>query len=289
MRTRSLLLIALTAFLALTSAAQKGSGAKSLSRVVEAHLDSKLMGRSMPYRVMLPDDYAKSTNRYSVIYLLHGFGGNYANWFDKTGLAQYSAGKPFILVTPEGENGWYTDIPSKPNTNYESYIVKELIPEIDRRYRALNDRAHRMIAGLSMGGYGALKIAIRNPSMFSLAGSFSGALGVSSDNEALVLSPGILLTSITTTFGEPEVHKNNDLFAMVASASPEQVKAMPMIYLACGTEDFTFRNNDDFRTLLLRKKVPHDYRERPGTHAWAFWDSQVAEFLAVAERSITPK
>jgi S-formylglutathione hydrolase FrmB len=283
------LLVVLTAFLALTSAAQTGSGSKPLSRVVDAQLDSKLMGRKMPYRVMLPDDYERSPSRYSVIYLLHGFGGDYKNWFDKTGVAQYSAGKPFILVAPEGENGWYTDVPSKPNTNYESYIVKELIPEIDRKYRTRSDRAHRMIAGLSMGGYGALKIAIRNPSMFSLAGSFSGALRAAADKDPIDLPPGAVTKSIAATFGEAEVRKNNDLFAMVASASPEQVKAMPMIYLACGTEDFTFGNNDAFRTLLLQKKIPHDYRERPGTHAWNFWDQQVAEFLVIAERSVIQK
>ncbi len=289
MRTRPLLLIVLTAFLALTSAAQPGSSPKPSSRIVEAQLDSKLMGRKMPYRVMLPDDYETSRARYSVIYLLHGFAGSYANWFDKTALAQYSAGKPFILVTPEGENGWYTDVPSKPHTNYESYIVKELIPEIDSQYRALNDRAHRMIAGLSMGGYGALKIAIRNPSMFSLAGSFSGALRAAADKDPIDLPPGAVTASIAATFAEPELRKNNELFAMVTSLSPEQVKALPMIYLACGTEDFTFANNDAFRTVLLQKKIPHDYRERPGTHAWSFWDSQAAEFLAVAERYITPK
>jgi S-formylglutathione hydrolase FrmB len=283
------LLIVLTAFLALTTTAQPEPGPKRASRVVDARIDSKLMGRSMPYRMMLPDDYERSTTRYSVIYLLHGFGGDYKNWFDKTGLAQYSAGKPFILITPEGENGWYTDVPSKPNTNYESYIVKELIPEIDSKYRTLNDRTHRMIAGLSMGGYGALKIAIRNPSMFSLAGSFSGALRAAADKDPIDLPPGAVTKSIAATFAEAEVRKNNDIFAMVASVSPEQVKAMPMIYLACGTEDFTFGNNDAFRALLLQKKIPHDYRERPGTHAWAFWDSQVAEFLTVAERSIAQK
>ena len=80
--------------------------------------------------------------------------GSYKNWFDKTAVAKYSIGKHFIIVTPEGENGWYTDIPAKPNTNYETYIVKELIPEIDGKYRTLGDGKHRVIGGLSMGGYG---------------------------------------------------------------------------------------------------------------------------------------
>ena len=114
------------------------------------------MGREMPYRVILPQDYLLNKEaRYPVIYLLHGLYGHFDKWTDKTGIRSYAANYKFIIVTPEGGDGWYTDSVSAPNDKYESYIVRELIPEIDKKFRTQADRGHRAIAGLSMGGYGS--------------------------------------------------------------------------------------------------------------------------------------
>src|SRR5207248_10367596 len=106
------------------------------------------------------------TRRYPVIYLLHGFGGHYNNWTDKTKVAQYAKQYGFLIVTPEGADGWYTDSVSAPNDRYESYIIQELIPEIDKTYRTLADRDHRAVAGLSMGGYGSVKFGLKYPDRF---------------------------------------------------------------------------------------------------------------------------
>ena len=153
-------------------------------RPVEERLTSKLMAREMPYRVILPYGYStNSIDRFPVIYLLHGLTGHFNNWTEKTKLASYAFRHNFIIVTPEGNDGWYTDSASTPNDKYESYIVKELIPEIDKNYRTLADRKNRAIAGLSMGGYGSLKFGLKYPEMFALAGSFSGALGAASFSE----------------------------------------------------------------------------------------------------------
>jgi hypothetical protein len=105
-------------------------------------LISKLMGREMPYRIVLPDGYStdSSSKRYPVIYLLHGLTGHYDKWTDKTKLASLPTGGNTIIVTPEGEDGWYTDSAAKPNDKYESYIIKELIPEIDTKFRTIADR-----------------------------------------------------------------------------------------------------------------------------------------------------
>src|SRR6266404_2867676 len=130
-------------------------------------LESKLMNRRMPYRIILPGNYLNSneTLRYPVIYLLHGLTGHYDNWTDKTKVAEYAKKHNFIIVTPEGDNGWYTDSISTANDRYESYIIKELIPEIDKNYRTVLDRDHRAIAGLSMGGYGGLKFGLKYPEL----------------------------------------------------------------------------------------------------------------------------
>ncbi|MEP7212437.1 MAG: alpha/beta hydrolase family protein [Acidobacteriota bacterium] len=251
-------------------------------------LSSKLMSRQMPYRVILPPGYSALKLRqpgYSVVYLLHGLTGHFDNWTDKTKLTVYAAAHNFIIVTPEGNDGWYTDSVSSPTEKYESYIVKELIPEIDKKFRTLADRDHRAIAGLSMGGYGSIKFGLKYPEMFSLVGSFSGALGAASFNGT---NSGGIGKSIDVIYGpmDSETRKTNDIFALANALTPEKIKTLPFIYLDCGTEDFLFKSNRDFAALLQEKKVPHEFRELPGTHNWEFWNSQVLEFLRLADRKL---
>src|SRR5688500_15195595 len=182
------------------------------SRVREFKLSSKLTAREMPYRVVLPAGYENSNEKtfYPVVYLLHGLTGHYDNWTDRTKLAEYAAKYNFIIVTPEGGDGWYTDSVTVPADKYESYIIKELIPEIDKKFRTLTDCNRLAIAGLSMGGYGAIKFGLKYPEKFVLVGSFSGALGiVSVPSKATATFP-----SIKNVFGEDEspTRKNNDIF-----------------------------------------------------------------------------
>ncbi len=269
--------------------AQQSSAVKpkeniGFAEVVTLKLESRLMARDMSYRVVFPTDYKLSAEKhYPVIYLLHGLTGHYTNWTDKTQLAEYAAKHGFITVTPEGNDGWYTDSVSTPNDKYESYIIKELIPEIDKKFRTVADREHRMIAGFSMGGYGGMKFGLKYPKMFSLAGSFSGALGAASFSEK---NAGAIGKGIDAIYGpeDSDTRRTNDIFKMVRELTPERLKALPFIYQSCGTEDFLFTNNRDFDALLIEKKVPHEFREHPGGHDWVFWNDQVREFLDVAER-----
>jgi len=258
-------------------------GEANYAKPTEGKLASKLMQREMPYRVVLPEGYSASNEkRYPVIYLLHGLFGSSANWTTLTKLPVYAQSYDAIIVTPEGENGWYTDSPSVAANKYESYIVKELIPEIDAKYRTISKREGRVIAGLSMGGYGALKYAFKYPEMFVLAGSFSGALGAPTYRS----TPGMesIVKTIDDAFGPAgsETRMSNDLFAMVRNASPDKIQALPFIYLDCGTEDFLFQNNREFLALLIEKKIPHEYRQLPGAHNWEYWNKQVQEFLRIS-------
>lgn len=248
-------------------------------------LESRLLKREVSYRVILPRHYTElSGKRFPVIYLLHGLFGHFDNWTDKTRIDEYSVPYDFIIVTPEGGDGWYTDSATVPNDKYESYIVQELIPEIDNRFRTLADREHRIIAGLSMGGYGAIKFGLKHPDKFSLVGSFSGALDAplrGEDNKTL-------RPSIINVFGTDgsKTRVDNDVYRMIREASPDSIRALPYVYFACGTEDFLFQPNREFDSLLLEKKVPHEYRELPGAHTWDFWDAQVQEFLRVADKRV---
>jgi len=259
-------------------------------------LNSKLMAREMPYQMIVPNssDPKDESKRYAVIYLLHGLSGHYDNWAAKTKLAEFAAGHKFIIVMPEGGNGWYTDSISVSNDKYESYIIQELIPEIDKKYRTIADRDHRMIAGLSMGGYGAVKFGIKYAGMFSVVGSFSGALAATEFDLPATpngVSHGMLQfisPSLRAVFGpaNSETRKNNDIFRLVHETTLDKLKSLPFIYQSCGTEDPFFQNNRDFDALLIEKKIPHEYREDPGVHGWEFWNDQVREFLDLAERRL---
>ena len=282
------ILIALFVFLfvALSFAQAPAKSSVLPANVSEQKLNSKLMGRAMPYRVILPRGYSTSgQTRYPVIYLLHGLFGSSANWTTMSDLPKYAQNYKAIIVNPEGENGWYVDSATVAANKYESYIIRELIPEIDAKYRTNATRSARAIAGLSMGGYGALKYGVKFPEMFSLAGSFSGALGAANYTSGGGILES-LFKSLNESFGPAgsQTRKANDLFALIREASTEKIKALPFIYFDCGTEDFLFQNNRDFAALLIQKRVPHEFRELPGGHTWPYWNAQVAEFLRLAER-----
>jgi S-formylglutathione hydrolase FrmB len=259
------------------------------NEVVTHKLNSKLMAREMSYNVIFPFGYenkSEAKTRFPVIFLLHGLMGHFDNWAVKTELALYARDYDYIFVMPEGGDGWYTDSASENNDRYESYIIQELIPEVDKKFRTLADKKHRAVAGLSMGGYGSIKFGLKHPHLFSLVGSFSGALGVTAFTEKEV--QGAFLQSILNIFGEvgSQTRKENDVFQIVREVQQERIKDLPFIYLDCGTEDFLFQNNTDFAKLLREKKIPHEYRELPGKHDWNFWGAQVREFLELSEKYV---
>src|SRR5262245_55268294 len=178
-RTR-LLTIGLAAIFGIAFA----TSASANPRVETIQFRSKLINATLPYSVGLPDDYDDSTTtRYPVLYLLHGLTGHYSDWFSRTNVADYAAQYGLIVVTPEGNDSWYIDSVTVPSEKYESYILNEIIPDLQARYRTIEARYARAIAGLSMGGYGAIKFGLKSPSTFAFAGSMSGAFGITRVSE----------------------------------------------------------------------------------------------------------
>lgn len=261
------------------------------ARVQTVPFKSQLVGKSLPYNVVLPVSYdlpASRDKRYPVVYLLHGLFGHYDNWTTKARLTDYTLTYEVILVTPEGNNGWYSDSQLAPKEQYESYIVKELIPDVDRRFRTISDRSGRAIAGLSMGGYGAIKFGVKYPAMFSFAGSMSGAMNAASwTREELARLPSIW-NSLQQVFGDDagQTRLSNDIPRRIRALSNQEIAALPFIYLDCGTEDPLFPSNRSFAELLVSRKIPHEYRQRPGGHSWSYWDAQVQEVLKVAMKTM---
>jgi putative tributyrin esterase len=250
---------------------------------------STLIGKTLPYSVVLPPHYrASRTTRYPVLYLLHGFAGHYSDWLTRTNVADYASKYRLIIVTPEGNDGWYTDSATIAADKYESYFLKELMPDVQKRFRTIDSRYGRGVAGLSMGGYGALKFGIKSPGTFVFAGSMSGALDAASWTAEEMKDFGALRDSVLAAFGPvgSETRKANNIVELVKGMSAARVAGLPFLYLDCGTEDFVFGSNPPFAALLREKKIPHEYRQLPGNHNWAYWDQQVEEMMKVAAKHL---
>jgi putative tributyrin esterase len=259
-------------------------------------LKSALLGRSISYRVLYPIQYYKADNqakRFPVLYLLHGLTGQSSNWIERTSVALYATHYDLFIVMVEGGNGWYTDSATVPADKYESYIVRELIPDVEKRFHVSQERGGRAIAGLSMGGYGAFKFGLKYPEMFALVASMSGALDIASVTEKELSGPGIPATtrdSIMRTFGpaNSQTRGANDIFKLVREATSDRIASLPYFYFDCGTEDFLFKSNRDFVALLVERKILHEYRQLPGSHNWQYWDRQIKEILRLTPQHLTP-
>lgn len=298
-KRRSLILIVIVFTVACSCFAQnartlpaaffQGTAATQSSRVQTIQFESKLVGKTLPYNVLLPVDYNQPANkakRYPVLYLLHGLTGHYTNWLEKTRLIDYTVGYEFIIVMPEGNNGWYTDSATVPTEKYESYILAELIPDVEQRFRASSRREGRAIGGLSMGGYGALKFGVKHPELFVFAASLSGALDAATWTETDLKGLASIWKTLQPVYGaaDSETRAANDLRKLYSELSPQRVAALPYVYLDCGTEDGLLGSNRSFAELLMKQKIAHEYRQLPGNHSWTYWDAQVQEVLRIAAR-----
>ena len=246
-------------------------------QVMDVRFHSKALNREMPYRMYVPHNYARTTRRYPVLYLLHGVYGSHENWDTLTNLATYAAGMDWIIVMPDADDSWYTNSATAKQDRFEDYITTDLISEVDSRYRTIRDGHARAIAGLSMGGYAALKFALRNPSSCVFAGSLSGALAAARDLDTQAPDLAKKLREVFGPASDP-TRKHNDVFLLLEKASPP---GMPYFYLACGIEDSFLSLNREFAAELSRRNFHYEYHETPGEHAWDYWDRGVKAMLSV--------
>lgn len=232
-------------------------------------IHSKALMETSKCVVILPADYAKhSDKRYPVVFLLHGYSGDYANWIKRVPeIKDYADRYEMIIVCPDGKNSWYIDSKNLPNSNYESYVGKELPLFIDSVYRTKPGRQNHVITGLSMGGHGALYLAIRHPETFGAAGSMSGVLD---------LTPWGNNYGIKNTIGDSSISAiaaHSDL-SLVSKADTNLV-----IKIDCGITDPFIEANRAMHHKLLALGVPHDYAELPGGHTWDYWRNSIEYHL----------
>jgi putative tributyrin esterase len=260
--------------------------AAAAERLREETVNSAALGRAMKYRVLLPDGYQASLRRYPVLYLLHGLGGNYQDWTGRSNLAEYTRTLPLIVVMPDGENGWYTNA-ADGSAKFEDYLFTELPADVVQKFRTINSRYGRAIAGLSMGGYGALKTALKRPGAFAVVGAFSGAFEVTRQGRLERLIGAAESERIARIFGPPDsqTRKDNDVFTLAAAMKPP---AAPYIYIDCGIADNELiAANREVVAALHKAGVAYEYHEVAGGHTWDYWDRQIRAFLPVLMKRMT--
>lgn len=244
---------------------------------------SASLQRDMHYRVLLPRAYDNG-GRFPVLYLLHGLYGDYTNWDTRTRLENYGADFGGLIVMPDSDDSWYTNSATIPADEFEYYIARDLISEIDRRYPTIHDGHGRAIAGLSMGGYGAIKLALKYPELFALAGSLSGAFNAPRDLDTLRPEFGKKLLEVFGQKGS-DIRTQNDVFILLNA--PHQAP-YPYFYLACGASDFFLDTNRAFVQQLASRKLAYEYHETPGGHTWEYWDRELPGLLQAVTQKFIP-
>jgi len=237
---------------------------------------SQKMKKEVKSVVVLPENYS-SKKRYPVVYLLHGYSDNYATWIKNVpAIKVLSTEHQFIVVCPDGGySSWYFDSPVDSAFQYESYITRDLLTFIDTHYSTIPDRSARAITGLSMGGHGALYLAIRNPKLFGSAGSMSGGVDLRASTKMFDISKRI--GSIETNHAEWD---NRSVINMVNDIKNNEFN----LIIDCGVSDFYYLINAGLHRRLISLKIDHDYIERPGEHNWQYWDNSIRYQFLYFER-----
>jgi S-formylglutathione hydrolase FrmB len=211
---------------------------------------------------------------YQVLYLLHGITGDHKDWLRFTSVERYAEEKKLALVLMSAQNSFYTDMVYGPS--YWSYIIREL-PELVKFMFPISDkREDTFIGGLSMGGYGALKAALRNPHRFAAAASISGALDIVHQ----VQEPAQDIQDYRHIFGDLKDVKGSkhDLFHLVKGFAGKKHE-LPKLYVACGKDDFLYRENLRFKEYCIEHGVELVYLEDRGQHDWDFWDKYIKKVI----------
>ncbi len=228
--------------------------------------NSGTLGSDVTFHAVLPD-YIKED--IPTVYLLHGMGDNETTWCRMTSCERYAGQLGVALIMPSVRHSYYSDMVN--GLPYYTFVTDELLHRTRDMFHLSHNREKTFTAGLSMGGYGALKIALRNPEIYAGAASLSGV----TDIAEVFCNNGYWPDDARLNWGDDFKTtlpgSDSDLFALVDRFADSSLPK-PRIYQACGTEDFLYTDNIRFRDYIKDKGFDYKYEEAPGTHEWDFWD-----------------
>ena len=251
---------------------------------------SKILNSDRKFSIYLPPDYDSSQRNYPVLYLLHGSGGDQANWIDYgdvQSIADQSinSGKstPMIIVMPDattGRSGYFNDI--KGDWNYEDFFFQELIPFIEKKYRVKGIKRSRAVAGLSMGGGGTFMYALHHPEMFSAAypiSAYAGPLTIQSARERFNKDNATLADSVFEKY-----YRRHNAVSLINDMSDAQKKSVKW-FIDCGDDDTLDEGNFAAHIAMRKKDIPHEFRINNGGHNWTYWRTALSNVLEFVSQS----
>jgi putative tributyrin esterase len=215
---------------------------------------------------------------FPVLYLLHGLSDDQTGWARWTNLERYAGEHRLIIAMPDGHRSFYVNSPPPAGLAYEDHIVKDVVGFMDSTFQTIPHRRGRAVAGLSMGGYGAIMLAMRHPDIFAAAASHSGAVGF-----AHTPSTRADIEQITKTLPAGKY----DCYRLARKL--KGIRVRPAIRLDCGVDDFLIESNRKFHAHLDKLGISHVYEEYPGQHNWEYWDRHIGQTLAFTMEHVAKK
>lgn len=251
---------------------------------LECNFFSDVLGVATTMNVILPEKRQQrigmktklSSGKLPVLYLLHGLSDDHTIWMRRTSIERYAAQYGLAVIMPDVHRSFYTDM--KMGYQYWTFISQEL-PEIAADFFPIStQREKTFVAGLSMGGFGAFKLALNQPERFAAAASLSGVLNLAEHLQTV--DSALLKKEFKLIFGSAAEIKDsvNDLYYLIESNLAADVK-LPKLYQCCGTEDFLYEDNLKFRDFCFKKEIDLTYQEQSAVHEWSYWDRKIQSVL----------
>lgn len=266
----------------------------AFSQVDTLTVRSEIMDKNLKAAITLPEGYAESNTKYPVVYLLHGGFGAFSDWHQKVtepGLVPKLADQyQLIIVTPGvGPSSYYYDSPIMDSVQYESYIIRELIPFIDQNYRTLDQKESRAITGLSMGGHGAMMLAAKHRNLFTAVGTMSGVMNIDTrlwkvpeDFRNIRVGQQKAMLGANLNYDAP----NFNPYTVMGLLDQLEQNGQDIL-IDCGVDDFLIETNRQLHQALLDREVPHEYTERPGAHTWQYWTEALPVHILFLNRHLS--
>lgn len=246
------------------------------------HWKSEILGKRTTAQVLLPP-----TGRppFATYYLLHGLSDDSTMWMRHSRIERYVRELPLVVVMPDGYRSFYTNQDQGPA--FARHVGEELPAFIERHYQVKTGRRSRAIGGLSMGGYGALRVGLAYADRYASINSHSGALGWGRIGDGTMTWPraarerewsDVFTAEMRRIFGAAPHGTEHDVVELARRA--RRARRLPRLLIDCGTEDYLLDDNRMMHEALEAEGIPHAYREHPGAHTWDYWDEHVRDALA---------
>ncbi|MDN5287584.1 MAG: esterase family protein [Mucilaginibacter sp.] len=275
--------------------------AQQQGKVIEEQtVKSNILKRSVKFTIYLPADYETANRTYPVVYLLHGYTDDNTGWLQFGEINRYADKAiadgtipPMIIVMPNADSSFYINA-YDGKENYEDFFIKEFMPHIEKAYRIKTEKKYRGVAGLSMGGYGAMIYAVKYPQLFAAAAPLSA--GIFPDDQIVGMPDNNWETVLGPLYGRGLKGKDrlnkawhdNSVLDLVQAKTTEQLSSV-RYWIDCGDDDFLTKGNCLLHIALAEKKVPHEFRTRDGAHNWTYWRTGITDALAFIGDSFRQK